>query len=243
MELTQVRMEDEDDMARTARDVMTTDVATVAPDTAYKELARLMVSHDVSALPVVDGGKVVGIVSETDMLHKEEYKPQDYGEEYVSPLRARLRRKLGSSGRVREKAAAERAEQLMTTRVTTVHVDATIVAVARLMDRFDVKQVPVVDERDHLLGLVSRRDLLGVFVRSDDDILRDVVAAIERVPAWIEPSDLSFTAMEGVVRVEGQLRHHSNVPVVLQLVESVDGVVSVDSHLTWEIDDMLPPHA
>ncbi|QVQ50048.1 CBS domain-containing protein [Spiractinospora alimapuensis] len=228
-------------MSTIARDVMTTDVATVTPDTAYKEVARTMVSRDVSALPVITDGKIVGIITETDMLHKEEFKPQDYGEEYASPLRARLRRKLGTSGAIRRKANAEQADQLMSTRVVTVHPDDNAVTIARVMDRFDVKQVPVVDERNHLLGLVSRRDLLGVFVRADEDIKRDVERAIQNVPAWIEPADLSFTVREGIVRAEGRLHQHSNVPVVIQIIEGVDGVVAVDSHLAWQMEDLLPP--
>lgn len=228
-------------MSTVARDVMTTDVATVTPDTGYKEVARIMVSRDVSALPVITDGKIVGIITETDMLHKEEFKPQDFGEEYTSPLRSRLRRKLGTSGAVRSKANAEQADQLMSTRVVTVHPDDNAVTIARVMDRFDVKQVPVVDERNNLLGLVSRRDLLGVFVRSDEVIQRDIERAIQRIPAWIEPADLSFTVTEGVVRAEGRLHQHSNVPVVIQIIKGVDGVVTVDNHLAWEMEDMLPP--
>ncbi|MBB6171930.1 CBS domain-containing protein [Nocardiopsis mwathae] len=234
-------------MTATVRDVMTTDVVTIGPDTAFKDIANCIITKNVAALPVVDRGRVVGVVSESDLVHKAEFQPE--GDEghldsgYREPMRAWLRHALGGVGgaSARDKALAEKADRLMSRNVVTAHPDASVVQAARVMDRYDVKQLPVVDEHGHLVGIVSRRDLLRVFVRKDADIARDVGTALGRAPRWLEPGSISFTVQDGMVTLEGRLEQHSHVPVLLQLVQSVDGIVGVHDRLTWNVDDLVRP--
>ncbi|WP_046470303.1 CBS domain-containing protein [Allosalinactinospora lopnorensis] len=228
-------------MNRTVRDVMTPDVVSTSSETPIKDIARLMLWRDVSALPVVEGGRVVGIVSETDLVHHEEFAPERPGDEYHEPMRARLRRTLGSRGSAQRKARAENARELMTRDVVTVGPEETVVAAARVMARHDVKQLPIVDERGHLAGMLSRRDLLRVFVRPDGDIARDIGAAFAVAPAWLDPGRIRFSVDDGVVSLEGRVEQHSHCAILAQLTRGVDGVVGVHSKLTWDVDDMLPP--
>ncbi|ADH66547.1 MULTISPECIES: CBS domain-containing protein [Nocardiopsis] len=218
----------------TVSDVMTTEVFSVTGDTGYREIAEMLVTHGVSALPVTNGeGCVVGVVSDEDLLHKEEFT----GGDYAPPLRARLRARLGSGGSAGDKATARNAAELMTGPAVTVSSDASVVLAARLMERHGVKQLPVVDGDGHLLGIVSRRDLLSVFVREDEDIAEETRGVIREVLP--EPA---ATVKDGVVRLTGDVEHRSDVEKLIHRVRQIEGVVAVDSELRWHADDVVPQH-
>ncbi|WP_431895246.1 CBS domain-containing protein [Nonomuraea sp. bgisy101] len=98
-------------MRTTVRDVMTTDVAAVNADAAFHVVAELLIQRGVSGVPVIDDADhVLGVVSEVDLLCKEEFKERYYGDFYRPPLRARLRHRTGSP----RKATGETARELMT---------------------------------------------------------------------------------------------------------------------------------
>ncbi|WP_017570208.1 CBS domain-containing protein [Nocardiopsis halotolerans] len=218
----------------TVRDVMTAEVFSVTEDTGYREVAEALVTHGVSALPVTNGeGRVVGVVSEGDLLHKEEFT----GGDYDPPLRARLRARLGAGGSAGDKAAARNATELMTRPAVTVASDASVVLAARLMERHGVKQMPVVDGDGNLIGIVSRRDLLSVFVREDDDIAEETRSVIRE----ILPEPIA-TVEDGVVRLTGEVEHRSDVEKLIHRVRQIEGVVAVDSELRWHADDVVPQH-
>ncbi|GAB2484187.1 CBS domain-containing protein [Nocardiopsis aegyptia] len=219
---------------RTVRDVMTTEVFSVAEETDYRETAEQLIERRVSAMPVTDGeGHVVGVVSEEDLLHKEEFA----GGDYWPPLRARLRARLGSGGSAGAKAAARNAAELMTSPAVTVGPEASVVLAARLMERRGVKRLPVVDEAGRLIGIVSRRDLLSVFVKEDDDIVeearKEITALLPRPAVSVE---------DGVVRLSGELEHRSDVEKLIHRVSQIEGVVAVDPDLRWHADDVVPQH-
>ncbi|MEU4091607.1 CBS domain-containing protein [Streptomyces sp. NPDC026673] len=201
----------------TVGDVMTREVVAVAMGTSFKEIVRTMERWKVSALPVVaDGTRVVGVVSEADLLRKEEHREND-----APPI-----------GAGPDKAAAVRAEQLMTAPAVTVHDDAPLAQAARTMALHHVKRLPVVDEDGALRGVVSRGDLLKVFLRADEDIardVRDVVAGGLLPEAW---QLVEIEAADGLVTVSGLLADRSLVPVVARMVRSVEGVVDVRFDLT-----------
>src|SRR5262245_43350091 len=136
-------------------EVMTADAATVDKDASFKDIAEVLINHEVSAVPVINAdGHVIGVVSEADLLHKEEFKQAYYGEEYHPPLRARLCRRLSEKGDSQIKSTGDTAAELMTTPAVTVEPDKSVVYAARLMARHGVKRLPVVDEQDRLLGIV-----------------------------------------------------------------------------------------
>lgn len=201
----------------TVSDVMTRKVVAVTLGTSFKEIVRTLEQWRVSALPVVaNGTRVVGVVSEADLLRKEERREDD-----APPV-----------GAVPDKAAAVTAEQLMTAPAVTVRQDAPVAQAARAMALHGVKRLPVVDANGALQGVVSRGDLLKVFLRTDEDIARDVrgIVMVDLLPeAW---QSVGIEVADGIVTVSGLLADRSLVPVVARLVRSVDGVVDVRFDLT-----------
>ncbi len=205
----------------TVSDVMTHTVVAVGRDAPFKDIIDLMGQWKVSALPVLEGeGRVIGVVSEADLLPKEEFRDSD-------PDRFTQLRRLSDLA----KAGALTAEELMSTPAVTVHADATLAEAARIMAQRGIKRLPVVDGEGLLEGVVSRGDLLKVFLRPDDDIAeevdREVLASL--FPAPIEP--IHVEVRDGVVTLTGRVRDTSMVPVAARLVRAVEGVVDVECHL------------
>ncbi|GGI94502.1 CBS domain-containing protein [Streptomyces brasiliensis] len=202
-------------------DVMTRTVVALHTGAAFKDIVRTMRKWHVSALPVLDeAGRVVGVVSEADLLHKEEVHDG-------APDRATPRR--GSTDVA--KAAAATAGDLMTAPPVTVHAGTPLARAARAMARARVKRLPVVGRDGALVGIVSRSDLLKVFLRDDGDIAeeirREVVPHLFAAP--VEP--ILVEVSDGVVTLTGRIRDTSLVPVAVRLIRAVEGVVDVDCAL------------
>ncbi|MCF4136262.1 CBS domain-containing protein [Streptomyces sp. Tue 6430] len=207
-------------------DVMTRTVVALAAGATFKDIVRTVEVQRISALPVLDGGnRVVGVVSEADLLRKEEFRDS-------VPAGARGPRPPDGL----EKARAVTAADLMTSPAVTVRPDATLAQAARAMARHGVKRLPVVDGDGVLKGVVSRSDLLRVFLRSDRDIAEEVrrEVVLGRFPDPIE--SVGVEVHEGVVTLTGRVRDLSLVPLAVRLVRSVEGVVDVRCALTG------PPH-
>ncbi|MGY6022649.1 CBS domain-containing protein [Streptomyces spinosirectus] len=199
-------------------DVMTRTVATVGRGTAFKDVVRIMQDRKVSAVPVVDAGdRVLGIVSEADLLPKEEFRDSD-------PDRGTQLRRLSDLA----KAGSLTVEELMTSPALTVRPDATLAQAAREMARARVKRLPVVDADGRLEGIVSRADLLKVFLRDDEEIAeeirREVVSYLFRTPE----SSVMVEVRDGVATLAGRVGDTSLVPVAARLVRAVEGVVDVE---------------
>ncbi|MFJ3224730.1 CBS domain-containing protein [Streptomyces sp. NPDC086783] len=203
-------------------DVMTRTVAAVGRGAEFKEIVRMMRDWQVSALPVLEGeNRVVGVVSEADLLPKEEFRDSD-------PDRHTQLHRLSDLA----KAGSLTAGELMTSPALTIRADATLAQAARTMARARVKRLPVVDGLGTLEGVVSRSDLLKVFLREDEEIAeevrREVVSCLFPAPA----SAVRVEVREGVVKLVGHLRDTSLVPVAARLVRAVEGVVDVDFDVT-----------
>jgi CBS domain-containing protein len=203
-------------------DVMTHTVAAIGRKANFKEIVQLMEQWKVSALPVLEGeGRVIGVVSEADLLPKEEFRDSD-------PDRHTQLRRLSDLA----KAGAVTAEDLMTAPAVTVQANATLAQAARTMAHAKVKRLPVVDDMGLLEGVVSRGDLLKVFLRGDEDIAeevrREVVSYLFRAPS----APVRVQVQDGVVTLTGRVRDTALVPVAARLVRSVEGVVDVEFELT-----------
>jgi CBS domain-containing protein len=208
---------------------MTQEVVTVDEQAPFKEVAKLLTDRRVSALPVLDGkGRVVGIVSEADLLLKEEF-PE--GPPDARLLQSRHRRET------RAKAAGGTAAELMTSPAVTIGPDASVPEAARLLHRHGIKRLPVLDPSGPLLGIVSRGDLLKVFLRSDADIAREVRQHVLVRSMWIDPDAVTVEVRDGVVTLTGQLERNSLIPIVVGFVRGLDGVVDVIDRLTFDLDD------
>ncbi|MEV5408749.1 CBS domain-containing protein [Thermopolyspora sp. NPDC052614] len=221
------------------KDVMTADVASVHADTSFKDVAELLMARGVSAVPVVDAaGHVVGVVSELDLLHKEEFKDQYYREGYQPPLRARLRHRFSEEGATAErKARGDTAGELMTCPAVTVTPDTSVVTAVRMMEGHGVKRLPVVDEQGRLQGIVSRHDLLKVFVRTDADLAREIREDVLDRQIWVETSGVAVDVAQGVVTLSGRIARRSEGEIAVRMVQRVNGVVDVIDKLTWDEDD------
>ena len=205
----------------TVSDVMTHAVVAVGRDAPLKDMVRLMEQWKVSALPVLEGdGRVIGVVSEADLLPKEEFRDSD-------PDRFTQLRRLADLA----KAGGLTAVDFMSSPAVTVHPDATLAQAARIMAQRKVKRLPVVNDEDLLEGVVSRADLLKVFLRADEEIAGEVRREIvsDLFPAPLEP--IRVQVADGVVTLTGKIRDTSLVPVTDRLVRAVEGVVDVECHL------------
>ncbi|MFI1289941.1 CBS domain-containing protein [Streptomyces sp. NPDC020792] len=203
-------------------DVMTRAVVAVGREAPFKDIVERMEQWKVSALPVLEGdGRVIGVVSEADLLPKEEFRDSD-------PDPCTQLRRLSDLA----KAGAVSAEELMSTPAVTVHTDATLAEAARIMALRRVKRLPVVSTGGVLEGVVSRGDLLKVFLRPDnelaDEIRRDVVDVL--FPAPIEPVHIMVT--DGVATLTGRVGESARIPLATRMVRGVEGVVGVDCRLT-----------
>ncbi|GGL00880.1 hypothetical protein Ppa06_69430 [Planomonospora parontospora subsp. parontospora] len=220
-------------------EVMTHKVASVNGATPFKDVAEVLIAHGISAVPVVDAGDhVIGVVSEADLLHKEEFKEQFYRERYRQPLRARLRHRLAlERGRGRDKARGETAAELMTSPAVTIRPQSAIVYAMRLMDEHGVKRLPVVDEHGTLEGVVSRQDLLKVFLRSDAAITKEIEKDVLDHSLWVDTSRVKVAVHRGVVTLTGRMDRRSEAEIAARMALRVNGVVDVVDEIHWNEDD------
>ncbi|KAB1140088.1 CBS domain-containing protein [Streptomyces luteolifulvus] len=214
--------------------VMTPDVVRATYDTPFKEVARLLADHRISGLPVVDDDeKVIGVISETDLMVRQAETPDPH--EHKRHLR--LAELTHSARRQTAKAKARTAGQLMTEPAITVHADDTIVEAARTMAKRRVERLPVLDAEDRLVGIVTRRDLLQVFLRTDDDIRREVIEEVLVRAMWLEPGTIQVSVAEGVVTLDGSMERKSETEIAVSMTRQIDGVVAVVDQLTHRLDD------
>jgi CBS domain-containing protein len=213
---------------RTVADVMTTRVHIAAPQTPFKLLVRMIEENRISAIPIVDQrGMPTGIVSEADLLLKERRSDLER-EDLIHPRKRREQR---------AKAEGIVASDVMTSPPITLLLDATLAEAARLMQERNVRRLVVVDPRGRIAGIVSRSDLLQVFLRSDEDLrveIRDVL-----IPALMLTSAdaLHVDVRWNVVTLSGQVDRRSDARILCRLTGEIDGVVSVIDRLTYRWDD------
>jgi CBS domain-containing protein len=190
---------------RAVADVMTHAVISVNSSAPFKEIVEAMRQWHVSALPVLSAtGHVVGVVSEGDLIIKAQGEDASH---------------------------AVTAGRLMTTPAVTVQPDTTIAGAARLMARRHLKRLPVVDAEERLLGVVSRGDLLKIYLRSDADIAEEVRSELiaHLIPA--KASALDVRVKDGAVTLTGAVPVSTLIDVLVRLARAVPGVVDVDAQL------------
>ncbi|MGJ5832363.1 CBS domain-containing protein [Streptomyces ossamyceticus] len=221
-------------MTRIVGEVMTREVVEARRDTSFKEVARLLDRYRISGLPVVDhDDKVVGVISETDLIRRQA-AGADRGRGRRFPGRGSRR----SGRRAAGLAPAVTAGDLMSSPAVTVHPEQRVADAARVMERHRVDRLPVVDEEDRLIGIATRRDLLRVFLRTDEEIRRDVTDKVLTRALGLPPGAVTASVRDGVVRLKGRLERRGDGPVAVRLAWRVDGVVGVVSELTFRVDDI-----
>jgi len=205
------------------RDVMTRDVRVAHPKTTLRELVRVIGDHHVHALPVVDDvRRVLGIVAVSDLL----------GDELTAE---HVRTRLQHHGRVR--LVGWTAGEIMTSPAVTIDQEQPLSQAARVLHQRHIGRLPVVERDGRLIGIVTRSDLLRVFLDSDEDLLAAVTEAIAMVDSSASPA-ISATVRHGVVVLQGSAMLLSQVLVVSDFVRRVPGIVRMDVEVTAAYDDV-----
>ncbi|MFB7123303.1 MULTISPECIES: CBS domain-containing protein [Streptomycetaceae] len=199
---------------------MTSPVVLVSPETGFREIVTLLSEYDITGVPVVDPeGRPLGVVSEADLLRTLAAQ-----EDPASLLPAPESAQAGPDGEVT-------AADLMTAQPVCTTPGTSVVAAARLMSRHGLKRLPVLDEEGRVVGMVSRGDLLRVFLREDMVIRREIVEEVLGRIDGVSPAEIGVEVTQGRVVLSGTVPEQHLVPIVLNLCRSVDGVVSVTDRL------------
>ena len=210
-------------MKTSVRDIMTTQVVAVKRGASFKEMAARLRQDRVSAFPVVDDdGKVIGVVSEADMLAKEVLNG-----DHLGTLTAMLHR------REQEKADGLTAGDLMTHPAVTVAPGDSVEHAARLMYTLQVKRLPVVDPGGKLVGIISRTDVLAVFDRPDEEIRQEITDNVILNDFLEDPGKFSVTVQAGVVTLEGSPETAALGHDIVRKIRHVQGVVAVRDQLSY----------
>ncbi len=213
----------------TVAEVMTTRVHVASPPTPFKVLVRMIEENKISAIPIVDHtGIPIGVVSESDLLLKERRRELETQPDLLHLSRRR---------KERAKAEGLVASDLMTSPPVTVSVDTGLTHAARLMQERNIRRLIVVDQRGKIAGLVSRSDLLQVFLRTDEDLRDEVLTKI--IPAVLMPAleTVEVTVRSNVITLSGEVDRKSDSQILARLARDLDGVVEVVSQLTYRWDD------
>ncbi len=208
-------------MKTTVKDVMTTRVIWVKKDATFREMAVALREHRVSAFPVVDEDKVIGVVSEADLLTKEAL---DGEPGVISGLLHR---------RDQAKARGVTAGDLMTTAVVAVRPNDTVEHAAKLMYDRRVKRLPVTDANGHLVGIISRADVLSVFDRTDAAICHEITQDVLLGEFLVDPLVFQVTVMDGIVTLTGVPESDQVGHEIVQRIRHVQGVVAVRDRLSY----------
>ena len=196
-------------------DLMTTDVISVTPDTPLRDAAQLMFRNRVSGLPVcADGSSLVGIITEADFLRLEVAREEA---DSLTPV--------------------ETVGQVMQSDIVTIGPDASLSDAARVMVIHEVKRLPVVGPGQEILGIISRFDVVAAFTRPDDVIEDEIREDLLRRVLFVDPDAIGVTVRDGVVRLSGQIGTRNEARLFAELARRLNGVVRVDTDLTWRLDD------
>jgi CBS domain-containing protein len=229
-----------------ASDIMTSPVITVGPDTAVRHIAGLLFEHRISAVPVLENGKLIGIVSEADLLHRHEI-----GTDRIARSGRWWLQLLSADQSVAEyvKSHATRARDIMTTKVVSVAPDTPVAEIATLLEKRGVKRVPVL-QAGGLVGIVSRSNLVQALAAkgrsmnvgdSGDGAIRVRLSAELKRQSWWRPTMSNVIVTDGVVHYFGMIDSEPQRQAARVAAENVPGVRAVEDHripisaISWSV--------
>ena len=215
------------------RELMVESVIAVGPEAPLKDVAAILAEHRISGLPVISEQRaVIGVVSEADILVKERGPEARHGG-LIGWL-------LAGGVPDDEKLAARKSGEAMTSPAITMGPERNVSAAARLMTENGIKRLPVVDNDGKLAGIITRSDLVRAFARPDGEIEREIREDVVRQALWLEGEGLDVRVERGEVTLSGELERRSDAELLPRFTARVPGVVTVDSSLTWRLDDRRP---
>ena len=217
-----------------AKDIMTVDVISVTADTPVAEIAKRMVKQGVSALPVIDGGRLVGIVSEGDLLRRTETQTERKRTSWLAVL-------APNSTLASEyvKSHARKAADVMTGDVVTVAETASLLDIANLLETKRIKRVPVLRD-GRVVGIVSRANLvralaaqprLAAEAEVQDQQIREALLNELRRQRWATGSSNSVVVNQGVVHLWGVALSEAEKNATRVAAENIAGVREVIDHM------------
>lgn len=219
-----------------AKDVMTTPVVSVQSDSTVRQVAEFLVEHGISAVPVIDGDRLVGIISEGDLLHRTEIGTMPRHRSWWLTFF----RDSASLAAEYTKSHSTKVADVMTRDVITVAEITPLAEVADILDRKRIKRVPVM-RFGKVVGLVSRADLIRPLAAMaqkgslnhaspDDESIRSRLVAALRAEPWAGVSDSNVTVSEGVVAFWGTVGSEEERRASQVLAENIEGVRHVEDH-------------
>jgi len=217
-----------------ASEIMTREVVAVAPDTPVRDVAKLMVDQRISGVPVMDHGKLVGILSENDLARRIELgtdKTRSSWLQFFTSEDTILTEYVHARGQI--------AGDVMTTKVVTVTRDTPIKDIAEILETRHIKRVPVVDG-GQVVGIVSRANLIQALaaiaspstepMQADDASIRDVILAEIQKVVWPSPIMNTVTVNNGIVHLWGYVGSDNERRGVRIAAERAPGVKEVRDH-------------
>lgn len=213
----------------TVKDVMTHLVVMLYSNDTLHDAARRLAGNSISGAPVVEEGRVIGMISESDLVHAV-IPPTDSGRvsSILDALVGPARPTADGHGRT--------VQEIMNPLVVSIGPDASVWEAATVMERRRVKRLPVVNEEDHLLGIVSKSDLVRAIAKDDRRIREDVTEAIQVLGEELF-ANLEVRVTDGIATIAGIADRKSTRDLAIKLASRTPGVVEVVDRLTYEVDD------
>lgn len=220
-----------------AKDVMTGNVISVAPDATVLQAARIMLQHHISGLPVIDKtGRLVGIVSEGDFLRRQET--------HTERRRPRWLEFVMGPGRLATDyihSHGRKISELMTTNLQTVDENSPLEAIVQLMEKYRIKRVPVM-RGSMVVGIVTRANLMHAIVSlareaapvaEDDAAIRERLLVEMKRELWAPAATADVVVRNGAVELWGVIVDERQRAALKVAAENIPGVKSVMDHLVW----------
>ncbi len=219
-----------------ASDVMARNVVSISPDATVLQAARKMLEHHISGLPVVEDGKLVGIVSEGDFLRRQETKTER--------RRSRWLEFLMGPGRMAEeytRTHGSRVSEVMTTALQTVTEDSSLEDIVRLMEKHRIKRVPVM-RAGKMVGIITRANLMHAMVglargakpvKASDAAIREELMKIMQEQTWAPTAMVDVQVHDGAVELWGTILDERQRDALKVAAENIAGVKAVRDHLAW----------
>jgi CBS domain-containing protein len=216
--------------ASRVEEVMTELVIVGRRDTPFKNIVAALLDNNISAFPIVDEYRhVVGVVSDADLVLKEAEPDPPEGEWLLMGSRRR-------SERLKSRATV--AGALMSAPAIVVHPADTIADAASMMWRHRIRRLPVVHpQTGRLVGIVTRSDLLRVFLRLDAEIRAEVRDEVLPGVLHLDSRVCQVDVTQGILRIRGEVERWSMIDHVMAALLRVEGVVGVEEHLSYRKDD------
>jgi CBS domain-containing protein len=230
-----------------AADVMTKDVVSAAPETPLADLIHLVLANRISAIPVLERGRIVGIVSEGDLVRRAETGTEIRRPHWLEMLTSGTRLAADYA-----RTHGRRADEVMTRDVVTVTETTPLADIVQLFATRRIRRVPVIRD-GRLVGIVSRRDLLRALasrldaapVNKDDDAIRDAFLAEVRKQPWAAwPVEVQVVVSDGVVHLWGIAPNDEKRLAMRVAAENIPGVRGVEDHMEHprEVDPLDRPN-